>query len=89
VTNSLAAGDSNTIENGNANMCLGGLNTIKNGIRNVCLGSRNLIDVKYESGKNGGYGNQCNGQANQILSINNNPVNLGSEVRGIGNTIED
>jgi len=89
ANNSLAAGDRNTVENGNANMCLGGLNTIKGGIRNVCLGSLNTIDVKYTSGKIGGYGNQCNGQANKILSINNNPVNLGSEVRGISNTIQD
>jgi hypothetical protein len=87
AANSLAAGDRNTIENGNANMCLGGLNTIKDGDRNVCLGSRNLIDVKKTDFS--GFGNQCNGQANRIFSINNDPINLGNEVRGIGNTILD
>jgi len=87
ATNSLAAGKNNTIENGDANMCLGGLNTIKDGIRNTCLGSRNLIDVK--NTKFSGFGNQCNGQFNRIFSITNDPINLGNEVRGIGNTILD
>ena len=85
ATNSLAAGEGNEIKNGNANMCLGARHTITNGVRCVCLGSQNTIDIK----ENTGFGNQCNGQANEIFSINNNPVSIANEVRGIGNTIQD
>lgn len=87
AVNSLAAGEDNTIENGESNMCLGGFNTIKDSNYGVCLGSYNLIDVKATAPS--GYANQCNGFGNQILSINDSPINLANEVRGRGNVISD
>jgi hypothetical protein len=87
VTNSLAAGEGNTIEKGNAHICLGQSNQIKDGISNICLGSRHTIDVTTTPFS--GFENQCNGRANSIYSINNNPTSLGNQVGGIGNTILD
>lgn len=87
ATNCLAAGENNTIEKGNANITLGTDNIIRDGIAGVCLGSNHLIDVKTTPGS--GYNNQCNGFANRILSVNNDPISLANTVRGRANVILD